>query len=55
MSAALVLLHTSVIIFIGAFLFAAVEWIEPNRWVAIILKCALLAAGGAAIAARLLP
>jgi hypothetical protein len=55
MSAALVLLHTSAIIFIGAFLFAAVEWIEPNRWVAVILQCAILAAGGAAIAAQLLP
>jgi hypothetical protein len=55
MSAALVLLHTSVIIFIGALLFAAVEWIEPNRLVAILFKCAILAAGGAAIAAQLLP
>jgi hypothetical protein len=53
MTAALVLLHTSAIIFIGAFLFAAVEWIELNRWVAIIFKCAILAAGAAAIANKL--
>jgi hypothetical protein len=55
MTAALVLLHISAIIFIGAFLFTAVDWIEPNRRLAIILKCALLAAGGAAIANLLLP
>ena len=55
MTAALVLLHISAIIFVGAFLFVAVEWLEPNRWVAIILKCAIIAAGTAAIAKHLLP
>jgi hypothetical protein len=55
MSAAHALVHILGICFVGAFLFAAVGWIGPNRWVAIILKCAILAAGGAAIAAQLLP
>jgi hypothetical protein len=34
----------------AAFLFVAVENLEPNLRVAIVLKCAILAAGGAAIA-----
>jgi hypothetical protein len=45
----------SVIIFVGAFLFTGVDWFEPNRRFAIILKCAVLAAGGTAIANHLLP
>jgi hypothetical protein len=32
-----------------------VEWFEPNIRIAIILKCAILAAGGAVIANHLLP
>jgi hypothetical protein len=55
LSPAEALLHISAIILIGAFLFAAVEWIEPNGRLAIILKCAILATGGAAIATQLLP
>ena len=55
MTAILTSLHVSVIILVGAFLFAAVEWIEPNRRLSIILKCAILATGGAAIAEHLLP
>jgi hypothetical protein len=38
------------IIIIGAFLFAAVDRLEPNRRLAIVFKCAILVAGGAAIA-----
>jgi hypothetical protein len=49
------LLHISAICFIGACLFAAVEWFEPNRALAIVLKCAILAAGAAAITTQLLP
>jgi hypothetical protein len=41
MAAVLAILHASAIIFIGAFLFTAVDWLEPNRWVAIVFKCAL--------------
>ena len=40
---------------VGAFLFAAVERLEPNRRFAIIFKCAILAAGEAVIAKQLLP
>jgi hypothetical protein len=43
------------IIILGALLFAAVERLEPNTRIAIILKCAILATGGAAIANHLLP
>ena len=32
-----------------------VDWLEPNRRFAIILKCAIVAAGGIAIAEQLLP
>ena len=48
-------LYVSAIILVGAFLFTAVEWLEPDRRLAIVFKCAILAAGGAAIAAQLLP
>jgi hypothetical protein len=44
MTAVLAVLYASAIIFIGAFLFTAVEWLEPNRRFAIVLKCAILAA-----------
>jgi hypothetical protein len=53
MSDALAILYVSWIGFVGAVLFLAVERLEPNPWVAILLKCALLAAGGAAIAKHL--
>jgi hypothetical protein len=55
MTAVLAVMYASAIIFIGAFLFTAVEWLEPNRRLAIVFKCAILAAGGAAIANQLLP
>jgi hypothetical protein len=55
MTAILTSLYVSTIILVGAFLFRAVEWLEPNRRLAIVLKCAILAAGGAVIAKQLLP
>jgi hypothetical protein len=53
--AVLAVLYVSTISLVAAFLFAAIEWLEPNRRLAIIFKCAILAAGGAAIAKQLLP
>ena len=55
MTAILASLHILMIIVIGALLFGAVEWLEPNPRLAIVFKCAILAAGGAAIATQLLP
>jgi hypothetical protein len=55
MTAILAVLYVSAIIIVGSFPFAAVEWLEPNPRVAIVLKCAILAAGGAVIAKQLLP
>jgi hypothetical protein len=55
MTAALTSLYASAIILVAAFLFAAVEWLEPNPRLAIVFKCAILAAGGAAIAKQRLP
>jgi hypothetical protein len=48
-------LYVLAICFTGAFLFVAVERLEPNRHFALVFKCAILAAGGAAIASQLLP
>jgi hypothetical protein len=42
------------IIIIAGFLLAAVELFEPNRRLAVIFKCAILTAGGAAIANQLM-
>ena len=55
MTAVLTVLYVSAIILVAAFLFAAVDWLEPNRRLDIILKCAILAAGGTVIANQLLP
>ena len=55
MTAILTSLYVSTIILVGAFLFRAVERLEPNHRLAIVLKCAILAAGGVAIAKQLLP
>jgi hypothetical protein len=55
MTEALARLYFLAISFTGAFLFVAVEKIEPNRRFAFLLKCAILAAGGAAIASQLVP
>jgi hypothetical protein len=54
-TAMLAFLYIPTVIFAAAFLFAAVERLEPNRRLAIVFKCAILAAGGAAIAKQLLP
>lgn len=48
-------LYIAAIILVAALLFAAVERLEPNHRLAIVFKCAILAAGGAAIAKQLLP
>jgi hypothetical protein len=53
-AAMLALLYVSAVIFVAAFLFAAVELLEPDRRLAIVFKCAILAAGGAAAAKQLL-
>ena len=55
MTVALALIYVTAITFVGAFLFVAVDWLGPNRLLALVFKCAILAAGGAAIAKQLLP
>ena len=55
MTDALAPLYFLAISFTGAFLFVAVEKIEPNRRFALVLKCAILVAAGAAIVNQLLP
>ena len=55
MTAALVLVYISAISCIGAFLFVAVDRLEPNRRLALVFKCAILAAAGAVIANHLPP
>jgi hypothetical protein len=54
MTAALARLYICAIFVVGTCLFAAVDWFEPNRRLAIVFKWAILAAGGAAIANQLL-
>ena len=54
MTTALTLLLISAICFIGAFLLKAVDWLEPNEWVDLLLKCAIVITGGAAIVHQLL-
>jgi len=49
MWAALTCIYALAIIFIGAILFKAVDWLEPNRWADLLLKCAIVIAGVAAI------
>ena len=46
-------LYICAIIIIGTCLYLAVDWLEPNRRLAIVLKCAILATGGAAIVDQL--
>ena len=48
-------LYGSIVILVAALLFEAVGRLEPNRRLGIVLKCAILAAGGAVIAKQLLP
>jgi hypothetical protein len=55
MTSVVALLYVSTICFGGAFLFTAIDNLEPDRRVALVLKCAILATGGAAIANQLLP
>ena len=55
MTDALAPIYILAISFTGAFLFVAVEKIEPNRRFALLVKCAILAAGGAAVASQLVP
>jgi hypothetical protein len=40
---ALTLLYATVVAFVGAFLFRAVDWLEPNRRLALVLKYAIIA------------
>jgi hypothetical protein len=51
----LALVFIAAIIVIGAFLFASVEWFEPNTRVAVIFKCAIIAARGAVIGKSSVP
>jgi hypothetical protein len=46
-------LYICAIIIIGACLFLAVDRFEPNRRLAVALKCAILALGGVAIVSQL--
>jgi hypothetical protein len=55
MWAALTSVYVSAIVIVGALAFRAVELFEPNPRAALVLKCMILAAGGAAIANHLLP
>jgi hypothetical protein len=52
---ALTFVYASAIILVAAFLFVAIDWLEPNRLLASLFKIAILAAGAAAIANQLLP
>ena len=49
MTIALTVLYIFAIFFVGQFLFLSVDLLEPNPRLAVILKCALLGVGGAAI------
>jgi hypothetical protein len=52
---ALIYIYALAITLVGAFLFTSVEWYEPSPRLATVFKIAILAAGAAAIAHRLLP
>jgi hypothetical protein len=54
MTTVLAVVYAFAVTIIGTFLFTAVDLVEPNRRLAIVFKCALRAAGGAAIANQLL-
>ena len=54
MWAALTSIYVSAIILVVTFLFVAVDGLEPNNRLAVIFKCAIIAAGGAAIANEVL-
>jgi hypothetical protein len=55
MWAVLTSVYASAIIFVGAFLFVAIDLLEPNRRLVIAFKMAIIAAGTAAIANHVLP
>jgi hypothetical protein len=55
LTTALAFLYIFAISYVGAFLFVAVDRLEPSPRLALIFKCAILAAGGVAIAKQLLP
>ena len=55
MTVVLVLVYIYAISSVSAFLFVAVDRLEPDRRLALVFKCAILAAGGAVIANHLLP
>ena len=46
--------YISTVGFVAAFLYVAVDWVEPNHRLALVFKTAILAAGGAVIAKQLL-
>ena len=50
----LVRLYICAIIVIGACLFLVVDGLEPNRRLAVVFKCAIVAAGAGAIANQLM-
>jgi hypothetical protein len=54
MWAALIFIYASAIILVAAFIFVAIDWLEPNRLLATVFKMAIPAAGAAAIANGLL-
>jgi len=49
------MIHISAICLVGAIFFKAVDWLNLDRWVAIILKCAIIAGGVVGIGTQLLP
>jgi hypothetical protein len=50
----LALLYISAVLFVGTFLYVAVDRLEPNARLSLVFKCALLAAGGAAVMKQLI-
>jgi hypothetical protein len=47
-------LHVLIIGSVAAALFIAVDWLEPNRWYAFVLKLLIFSFGAAAIARQFL-
>jgi hypothetical protein len=55
MPTAVTFLHVATVAFIAVFLFLAVNWLEPHRRLATILKVAIIAAAAVALLTQLLP
>jgi hypothetical protein len=55
MTVALFFVYIFAISYVGAFLFVAVDRLEPDRRLALVFKCAILAGAGAVIANHLPP